>query len=76
MTGIIVFFEKKIISCACFVISGLNDIFHWQAQCLILTKSSLRFLDDIAELVIVEESEVSSANSFALQHSPCGKSLI
>ena len=34
------------------------------------------FNNDIAGLVIVEKSEVSSANNFALQSNPCGKSLI
>ena len=45
-------------------------------MCYFNIKSSLRFDSDIARLVIVEKSEVSSAKSFALQHEPCGKSLI
>ena len=60
----------------CFVISGLNDAFHWYDHCVILSKSSLRFDDDIAGLMIVEKREVPSANNFALQRNPCGKSLM
>ena len=36
----------------------------------------LRFDDDITGLSLVKESEVSSANSFALQRNTCSKSLI
>ena len=42
----------------------------------LMRKFSLRFDDDIAGLVIADKREVSSANSFALQRSPCGKSLM
>ena len=38
-----------------------------------LRRSSLRFYDDIQGLVIVEKSEMLSANNFALQRNPCGK---
>ena len=72
----IIFFLENIISCVCFVISGLNNIFHWLAYCFTLSNSSLSFDDDIAILVIFEKSEVSSANSFGLQRNPCGKSLM
>ena len=51
------FFREKVISCPCFVLSGLNDIFQWYAYCVILSKSSLRFDDDIAGLVIAEKSK-------------------
>ena len=37
---------------------------------------TLRFDDDIKGLSLVKESEVSSANSFALQRNTCSKSLI
>ena len=54
----------------------LNDIFDWYAHCIILSKSSLRFDDKIKELLMVEKSKLSAANSFALKHNPCGESLM
>ena len=36
-----VFFLEKIISCACLVRSGLNDIFHWYAQSCFFNRSLL-----------------------------------
>ena len=67
----IFFFREKIISCASFIISGLNDNFHWYVDCAVLRKFSLRFDDDITGLLIVEKSDVPSANNFALQRNPC-----
>ena len=60
-------FEKKNLR---FVIS-IKQHFHWYAHCIILSKSSLRFDDDITELLIVEKSKVSSEKR--LKHNPCGK---
>ena len=54
------FFREKTVSCPCIVISVLNDIFHWQAHRVIISKSSIRFDDDITGLVIAEKSEVWS----------------
>ena len=78
MTCIIFFFEKKqfLVLVLLHLNTILNDIFHWQVYCFMLIKSSLRFDDAIVGLVIVKKSEVSSANSFALQCNLYGKSLM
>ena len=67
---ICIFFFKKKNSYVSFVVSGLNDIFHWQSHCFIFCKSSLNLNDDITGLVIVEKSEKLSATSFGLHCNP------
>ena len=68
--------RKKIISWACFKASGLNNLFHWYADCDILNTSSLRNSDKELESRTTEKIEVSSAESLAFEINPSGKSLI
>ena len=59
-------FLLKIISCACFLGSGLNLIFHWKAQSLIFIKSLFRSFAVEFIFWTTKKREVSTANNFVM----------
>ena len=74
--SILSIFLLKITSWACFLGSGLNLIFHWNAQLLIFIKSLFRSLAVEFVLWITEKREMSSANNLGFAVKPSDKSLI
>ena len=56
----------------CLVGSGLNNIFHLQAQCHIFTKWLFSLEAETLALFTTEKREVSSANSLPLVVRPKG----
>ena len=65
---------------ACIFMSGLNDIFYWQADVLILTKSLLMSILLVSMSIylasIFDNSDVSSANILHIDFKLSGKSFI
>ena len=79
MSGIYVvafFFQEKIISCACLVWFGSNDIFHWYAPSCIFNRSLLTVEAEMFTHLTVLNKEVSSAKNLTSEFSPCGRSFI
>ena len=68
------FYLEKIISCACLVWSGLNDIFQWYAQSCIFNRS-LWSAEVFTQLTMLKK-EVSSAKNLTSEISPSGRSFI
>ena len=69
-------FREKITSFACFFGSGLNCIFHWYTQFLIISKSEFRVFWEFLVLMIFEKSEASSAMILHIDIIPSGNSFI
>ena len=59
------FLREKMTSCACLVISGLNNIFQLKAHSDIFLTSSFNKSGDSVALYTVKNNEVSSANNSA-----------
>ena len=70
------FFLEKIISCACLVRSGLNDIFHWYSQSCIFNRSLLSVEAEVFTQFTMLNKEVSSAKSLTSEFSPSGRLFI
>ena len=68
-------FLEKIISCACLVRSGLNDIFHWYAQSCIFNRSLLSVEAEVFTQFTMLNKEVSSAESLPSEFSPSATSF-
>ena len=60
-------FLEKITSWACFLGSGLNDIFHWWAQLEIFSKSLFNWSVERLIFFTVEKIDVSLAKSLVLE---------
>ena len=69
-------FRLKIISCACFVGSGLKLILKWNAHLFIFAKSLFSSIAEVLLSWITEKKDVSSENSLAFEDNPSDKSLI
>ena len=69
------FFEKYT-SCACFLGSGLNCIFHWKPQLLITCKSLFYSLCDLYLSKTCEKRDVPSAKILQVDWMLSGKSLM
>ena len=69
-------FRLNMTSCACFLVSGLKLIFHWNAHLFIFAKSLFSSRAEVLLSWITENKEVSSANSLAFEDNPSDKSLI
>lgn len=62
-------FVENITCWACFVWSGLKDIFYWYAHLQIILRSSLALIAEILlRSWVIENRDVSSANSFTLSN--------
>ena len=70
------FFMEKIISCACLVRSGLNDIFHWYAQSCIFNRSLLSVEAEVFTQSAMLNKEVSSAKGLTSEFDPSSRSFI
>ena len=60
----------------CYLLSGLNDIFHWHAQSCIFNRSLLSVEAEVFTQFTMLNKEVSSAKSLTLEVSPSGRLLI
>ena len=69
-------FRLKITSCPCLVRSGLKFILYWIVQVLILVKSLFNSLAELVVFSTIENSDVSSANNFALDAKSSDKSFM
>ena len=69
-------FLEKITSWACFLGSGLNDVFHWWAQLEIFSKSLFNWSADRLTFFTVEKIDVSSAKSLVLEERLFDKSFM
>ena len=69
-------FQPKIFSCVCLVRSQLKFVFHWNALVLILAMSIINSLADLVIFSTTENSDVSSANNFALDAKLSDKSIM
>ena len=56
----------------CLFMSGLNDIFQWQAHLLIFTKFLFVSILLVSKSLIFENSDVSSANILHIDFKPSG----
>ena len=74
--SILLIFQLKITSWACFLGSELNLIFHWKAQSLLFIKSLVRSFAVEFIFWTRENREVSSAINFGFEVKPSNKSLI
>ena len=74
--SIIWFFFEKYTFFACLFGSGLNCIFHWKAQLLIICRSLLNSLCDLYLSKAYEKRDVSSAKNLQVDWMLSGKSLI
>ena len=63
-------------SVAYFKRSGMKDIFHWNANLLIIFKSLLSSFENLVRSLTMEKTEVSLAKTFTLGFKPSAKSLI
>ena len=63
-------------SWACLLGSAFRLIFHWNAQLLILFKSSLSFFAEALTSLTKEKRDVSSANRLTIKVKTSGKSFI
>ena len=63
-------FLEKIISCACLVQSGLNDVFHWYALFCIFNRSLLSVEAEVFTQFTMLNKKVSSAKTLTLEFSP------
>ena len=69
-------FLKKIISCACLVRSGLNDIIHWYVQSCIFNRSLLSVEAEEFTQFTMLNKEVSSAKSLTSEFNPSSRLCI
>ena len=74
--SILRFFLLKITSWACFLISGMNVIFHWKVQLLIFIESLFRSFAVEFIFWTTENREVPPANTFRFEVKSSDKSLI
>ena len=65
------FFLERIISCACLVRCGLNDIFHWYGQSCIFIRSLLSAEAEVVTQFTMLNKKVLSAESLTSELSPC-----
>ena len=72
----VAFFLEKIISCACLVRSGLNEIFHWYSQSCFFNRSLLSVEGEAFTQFTMLNKEVSSAKSVTSEFSLSGRSFI
>ena len=72
----LMFLLEKMISTACLLISGLNFIFHWFAQAVILSRSLVRVKCACSTSFTLIKRDASSANSFMLDEIPSARSLM
>ena len=69
-------FWLKITSCACLVGSGLELIFHWNAQAIILAKSLFNSFVNLVIFSATKNSDASSAINFAFYAKSSDKSFM
>ena len=69
-------FRLNITSCACLLMSGLNLIFHCNAQSWTFSRSSFNCFVDAFTLKTTENSEISIVTGFAVDDESFDKSFI
>ena len=69
-------FRLKMTSCACFLGSGFELIFHWNVNLFIFAKSLFSSRAEVLLSWITENKDVLSAKSLVFEDNPSDKSLI